>query len=226
VAVGDRVFGLERSGRIHSGTFAEQAVLPEGSVVATPDGLSDAHAGALGLAAVMAVTAIDAAELGPGRTILINGATGGVGCYATQLAAEAGARVLATARPGEEAQLLRDFGAAVTIDWTTEDVGAVAAAEGVDVLLDLVTFDPRALDELAGRALGSGGRALTTISPQSSAQMLIAMSSPDLLDRIAGHAGHGELRVPLRTSYELTEIEEAFTALRAGAVGKIGLHVA
>jgi NADPH:quinone reductase-like Zn-dependent oxidoreductase len=226
VAVGDRVFGLERSGRIHRGTFAEQAVLPEGSLARTPLHLDDAHAGALGLAALMAVTAIDAAGLESGRSILINGATGGVGCYATQLAAGAGARVLATARPGDEAQLLSECGAAVTIDWTNEDVGAIGAAEGIDVLLDLVNFDPNAIDELAGRALGTGGLALTTITPQSSSRMLLAMSSPDLLDRIARHAERGELKVPLRTSYPLSEIEDAFAALRAGAVGKIGLRVA
>src|SRR3954452_3619759 len=79
VAVGDRVFGLERSGRVHAGTFAEYALLPEASVVKTPEGVDDASAGALGLAALMAVTAIDAAELAPGQTLLINGATGGVG---------------------------------------------------------------------------------------------------------------------------------------------------
>ena len=227
VSVGDRVFGVERSGRVHNGTFAEQVVLPESAVTRTPDSIDDARAGALGLAALMAVTAIDAARLGPDSSILVNGATGGVGCYVTQLAAAAGARVLATARTGAEADLVRELGAAITIDWSTDDIAAAAAAEGgVDVLLDLVTFDPEALDRLAAQVLAPGGRALTTITPQSGAQILVAMSSPEMLDRITAHAARGELKVPLQRTFELTQIEDAFAAMRAGTLGKIGLRVA
>jgi NADPH:quinone reductase-like Zn-dependent oxidoreductase len=223
-AVGERVFGLERAPRVHNGTFAEHVVLPETSVAKTPSNVDDTHAGALGLAAVAALTAIDAARLEPGNRILINGAAGGIGCYATQLAAAGGARVLATARPGAEADLLHEFGAEITINWSTEDVAdATAKTGGVHVLLDLVTFAPDALESLSRRVLAPGGRALTTLVPTGSAQMLMVMGSPELLDRIADHAARGELKVPLQTSFKLTEIEQAFAALRAGALGKIGL---
>ncbi len=226
VSVGDRTFGLERSFRVHNGTFGEHVVLPEESVARTPDGIDDSQAGALGLAAVTALTAIDAAQLEPGSTILINGATGGVGCYATQLAAVAGARVLATASPGTGADLLRELGAEATIDWRSRDVAEAAAdLGGVDVLLDLVTFDAAALDKLAERALAPGGQALTTVAPESSAQMLMATSSPELLDRIGEHVRRAELKAPLQTVFELAEIEQAFAALQAGVLGKIGVSV-
>jgi NADPH:quinone reductase-like Zn-dependent oxidoreductase len=226
IQVGDRVFGLERSRRVHNGTFAEYVALPEDAVARTPDSLGDAHAGALGLAALMALTAIDAAQLEPKQTILINGATGGVGCYATQLATAAGAHVLATARPGAEANLLREFGAATTIDWSTRDVGAAAAdAGGVDVLLDLVTRDAGELERLSACALARGGRVFTTLIPESRAEMLFAISSPELLDRIAGHAARGSIKVPLGRRFELAALEQAFFALRDGAVGKIGVSL-
>ena len=225
-AVGDRVFGLERSFRVHRGTFAEYVALPEAAVAKTPENVADADAGALGLASLTALKAIDAARLEPGETILINGATGGVGCYATQLAAASGARVLATARPGDEADLMRALGAAAVIDWSAEDVGAAAArGGGVDVLLDLVNFDPRALDALAERTLVAGGRALTTVAPESGAQMIVSTSAPELIDRIAEHAARGELSVHVRASFALADVEHAFAALRAGGVGKIGLRV-
>lgn len=226
VAVADRVFGVERSFRVHVGTFAEYVVLPEAFVAKTPPNIDAASAGALGLASLTALKAIHAAQLEPGTTILINGATGGVGCYATQLATASGARVLATARAGAEADVLRELGAAVTIDWTTEDVGEAAArAGGVEVLLDMVNFDAQDLDTLARRALVHGGRALTTVAPESSAQMIVSTSAPELLDSIAEHAERGELRVRLRATFGLVEIEDAFTALRAGGLGKVALSV-
>jgi len=225
-AVGDRVFGLERSFRVHHGTFAEYVALPEEFVAKTPEGLADADAGALGLASLTALKAIDAARLEPGETILINGATGGVGCYATQLAIATGARVVATARAGDEADFMRALGAAAVIDWTAEDVGAAAARCGdVHVLLDLVNFDPPALDALAERTLVPGGRALTTVAPESSAQMIVSTSAPELIDRIAEHAARGELSVHVRASFALADVEQAFAALRAGGIGKIGLRV-
>jgi hypothetical protein len=95
----------------------------------------------------------------------------------------------------------------------------------VNVLLDLVNFDPRALDGLAERTLVPGGRALTTTAPESSAQMIVSTSAPELLDRIAEQAARGELSVNIRASFALAEVEQAFAAFRAGGVGKIGLRV-
>jgi NADPH:quinone reductase-like Zn-dependent oxidoreductase len=226
VAVGSRVFGLERSFRVHAGTFAEYVVLPEDFVAKTPPNIDDSTAGALGLASLTALKAIHAAQLEPGTTILINGATGGVGCYATQFAIAAGASVLATARAGAEADVMREMGAAATIDWTSEDVGEAAARTGgVQVLLDLVNFDPHGLDTLARRVLIPGGRALTTVAPGSSAEMIVSSCGPELLDLIAEQAARGELRARLRATFALVEIEDAFAELRSGGLGKVALSV-
>src|SRR5690606_31534886 len=71
-----------------------------------PAGLSVRGAGALGLAGTAALNSLDAAGVGEGDTVLVAGATGGVGAYAVQLAAARGARVIATARPGAEADFV------------------------------------------------------------------------------------------------------------------------
>ena len=75
-----------------------------------PDGLDKRSAGALGLAGTAAHDSVNAVDQQQGETILISGATGGVGALAVQLAASRGARIIATARPGTEA----DFVAGLT----------------------------------------------------------------------------------------------------------------
>jgi len=103
-----------------------------------------AEAASLGLAGA-AVASIDAAELTAGHTVLVVGATGGVGGQVVQLAARAGAQVIATADAASEAHV-RDLGAAEAIDYTGDVPAATLAAHpgGVDVLVHLAG-DPTAL---------------------------------------------------------------------------------
>jgi NADPH:quinone reductase len=72
-----------------------------------PQGVDLATAGTAPLAGIAAITAIDALELSDGDTVLIVGATGGVGSFAVQLAARAGATVVAPALPEDETYLRR-----------------------------------------------------------------------------------------------------------------------
>jgi len=85
-------------------------------------------AGALGLAGTAALAAVDAVAPLPGQTVLISGATGGVGAFAVQLAAASGAYVISTVRPGEDDDaLLRDLGIHATVDYTGDVPAAVTA---------------------------------------------------------------------------------------------------
>ena len=87
----------------HDGAWAELiTVTEELSIAPVPDGVDLAVAGAAPLAGITAITAIDALELSEGDVLLVAGATGGVGSLAVQLAARAGARVLAPALPEDE----------------------------------------------------------------------------------------------------------------------------
>ena len=96
--VGDRVFGVVTKPFLGDGSFAEYVTVPIAVGIATlPEEVAFADGAALGLAGAAAHHAVDAAELQPGQTVLVAGATGGVGNQAVQLAAKAGAHVIATA---------------------------------------------------------------------------------------------------------------------------------
>ena len=101
-AVGDEVFGfLPHAGpEVHDGTWAELILVSQDrSVARRPASADPAAAGAAPLAAITALAAYDALDLGKGATVLVVGASGGVGSFAVQLAAAAGATVLAPGCP-------------------------------------------------------------------------------------------------------------------------------
>jgi NADPH:quinone reductase-like Zn-dependent oxidoreductase len=108
VAVGDEVVGTVPLGPlIQAGTLAEYALLPADSVVVKPAGLDFVSAAAIPYAGAVATAAVDAVDPGPGQTVLVNGASGGVGSYAIQLAAARGAEVIATGTPCDADRLAR-----------------------------------------------------------------------------------------------------------------------
>src|SRR4051812_46196130 len=142
---GDAVFGFWSKPCFHDGAWAEYLVVGETAmVVPKPAALSFVQAAAMPLAAVTALLAVDAVAPAVGEPVLVTGAGGAVGRYAVQLAAHLGARVIATAKPADEARV-RALGAAHTIDYTVEDVAAAVAAlvpGGLAVLVDLVNDAP------------------------------------------------------------------------------------
>jgi NADPH:quinone reductase-like Zn-dependent oxidoreductase len=164
------------------------------------------------------------------QTVLINGATGGVGQAATQLAALRGARVIATAAPGA-ADLMRDLGAAETVDHTKGPVaGQVLAAcpDGIDAVLDLVT-PAGSIDQLV-TVLRPGGVICSTIhalDPDALAARelrgvnVVNRVTGQILTDLADLIDSGELRVRVEARVPL---EEAPTRLRGlparGARGK------
>lgn len=105
VKVGDAVFGLG------AGTSAEFAVLDAYAV--KPESMSFEQAAALGLAVETAARTLDMVDVREGSTILVDGAAGGVGTAATQLAVQRGAHVIGTASP-ERHEYLRSLGATPT----------------------------------------------------------------------------------------------------------------
>jgi NADPH:quinone reductase-like Zn-dependent oxidoreductase len=142
---GDRVFGQG------TGTFAEHALAQADEIALLPVDLGIEQAAALPLAGATALQCLEAAEPAAGQSILVNGASGGVGTYAVQLAVALGLRVTAVVSP-RNVDLARRLGAADVVDYTTDDF--VAAGEQYDVVLDLV--GNRSLDELR-RTVRTGG---------------------------------------------------------------------
>ena len=126
-----------------------------------PSGV-DAHAAAVvGLAGIAAHDALEALDVQPGETVLMSGATGGVGSIAVQLAVAAGETVIATARPGQEEEYVRGLGAAHTVDFAGDVAAAVQAIapEGVDKALHSPAMPPT----IAG-LVRAGGTVASTLA--------------------------------------------------------------
>jgi NADPH:quinone reductase len=194
---------------VHKGSWAEYVVAPEDSSVARkPDRVDFATAGAAPLAGITALAALDALELSEGVSILVVGAAGGVGSFFVQLAAAAGANVIAPGLP-EDNEYLRGLGAGEVLDRNADVAAQVREhhAEGVDALLDLVSFTP---DD---SVLKQGGRLASTLGAAGEGPgrtNLMATPSPPNLERLAQLLDAGALRVHIQHTYPL---EQAGTAL-------------
>lgn len=137
-AAGDRVTAL-----LGGGGYAEACVVDARHALPIPDGVSFEQAAALP-ETVFTVWAnvFEAGRLQPGETLLVHGATSGIGVTAIAMAKAHGARVIATGRGATKAAAARELGAAVSIDATVQDFSdAVREAGGADVILDMVGGD-------------------------------------------------------------------------------------
>ncbi|MGW3690433.1 NADP-dependent oxidoreductase [Streptomyces sp. NPDC005125] len=230
-AVGDAVFGVVMKPFLGTGSLAEYVTVPAAYGVAViPEGLNVRDAGALGLAGTAALDSVEAVAVKPGETLLISGATGGVGALAVQLAAARGVKVIATARPGTHA----DFVSALTdaevhlVDFTGDLEAQVRALApgGVDAALHLAGDGA----QLAG-LLRPGGRIASTLGfgPDAvegqdiTAYSVMADPNPQTLGALATDAASGALRVPVTATYSLEQAPDAFAAFGAGALGKLAI---
>src|SRR3954471_15506539 len=126
---GDEVFGWCK------GAFAEYACAPENNFLPKPANLTFEQAAAVGDSAFTALDAVrDQRKVQPGHEVLINGASGGVGTFAVQIAKSFGARVTGVCST-RNIDLVRAIGADEVIDYTREDF--TQSAQGYDVMLDL-----------------------------------------------------------------------------------------
>src|SRR5215212_193403 len=148
--IGDQVFGflLHANPTARDGAWSALiTVTQEQSIASVPDGVELATAGAAPLAGITAITAVDALDLSADDVVLVAGATGGVGSLAVQLAAEAGATVVAPAL-AEDEEYLRGLGVSAIVPRDGDVAVAVRERfpDGVDALLDLVNYAPGTYD--------------------------------------------------------------------------------
>ena len=236
LAVGDEVFGfVPTTPPLHDGTYAE-ALAGAGLVLARkPAGLSFEVAAAIPLAGSTALDSVDAVEIGPGHTVLVVGATGGVGHIAVQLAASRGATVIATAKTGDEEAFVRGLGASETVDYATGDVAESLRGrfpDGVEALIDAVNRGD-AFTRLA-ELVRSGGRVATTLGAADvdalaargvRATNIMGAPTPEKLSSLAELAVAGTLRVDVERTFPLSEANAALAAFQAGTRGKLVLVV-
>jgi NADPH:quinone reductase-like Zn-dependent oxidoreductase len=154
---GDEVFGDVRE---IDGAFAEYVCVPEGSLEHKPKNLTFEQAAAVPLAGSTALAAVrDAGRVQPGQRVLINGASGGVGTFAVQIAKACGADVTGVCST-RNVELVRSLGADDVIDYTRTDF--LHNGRTYDVVLDLVgnrslSDCRRALTSTGTLVLGGGG---------------------------------------------------------------------
>ena len=231
--VGERVFGQMWGDTVGRGTFAQYVAVSEepanGALAPIPEGISTSQAAALPTTGMTALGALEATGCGRDQTLLIVGATGGVGSLATQFAAAAGIRVIATARADAEGWI-RNLGATDTIDYAQRELADTLAdnyPEGVDALG--VVGDQKLFASAAGH-VRDGGAAVSIAygAPQElTDDQRIAASNytlhdkPALLERVSRELADG--RIALQIQEEIT-LDQAPAALArnqsGGARGK------
>ena len=145
---------------------------------------------------------------------------------AVQYAAAAGARVLATARPGEEADFVRGLGAHEVVDYTGDLASQVRAVcpDGVDVVLHFAGDG-----ETLVAALTEKGRLASTVGygPDQHPAAIFIMANPtgETLRRLAADVADGKVTVPVGRTYPLDQVPAAFADFASGTRGKIAITV-
>jgi NADPH:quinone reductase-like Zn-dependent oxidoreductase len=218
-APGDEVFGWipHADPAVHVGTWTDLVVLAaDGFVAAKPANVSFEDAGAAGLAGVTALAALDALDLAAGETLLIVGATGGVGSFAVQLAREAGVSVIAPALPEDEGYL-RGLGVRELVERGADVAAAVRERHpaGVDALLDVVSYTPGEFDANAG-ALTEDGRGASVVGAAGEGPgrfNVMGTSDPGNAERLARLLEAGTVKVPIQRTFPLEQAGEALDAL-------------
>jgi NADPH:quinone reductase-like Zn-dependent oxidoreductase len=228
ISVGDEVIVFRTRG-----AYAADLVVADSTLTRKPAGLGWPEAGGLMLAGATAVHTLEATGVGEGDTVLVHGASGGVGLYAVQLARLRGARVIATASERNH-DLLRELGAEPVVygEGLLDRVRALAP-NGLDAALDLIGND-EAMD--VSLALVDRDRIATIANfargPQEGVKVLGGGPGADAGDEIraaarpelARLAGSGRLRVLVAATYPLDDAADAHRQIATGhTTGKIAL---
>ena len=236
--IGDRVTAL-----LAGGGYAERAVVDARHALPVPGALDWTQAAALPeTVCTVFANVFEAGALKAGETLLIHGATSGIGVTAIQMAKAFGARVIATSRGADKAEAARKLGADVSLDATAVDlVAAIKAEGGADVALDMVGA---AYADLHQAVLNSGAR-WVVIATQSGARaeidlmrlMLkrIVLTGSTLRSRPADEKARliaevervawpwvasGQVRPPVGATFPLAEAASAHRWMEADHVGK------
>jgi len=251
--VGAEVMGIRLGQRItasdYYGGFAEERVVAEDVVVATPDDMEDAQAAALRLTFTPSYLALVVrAQLQAGETLVVTGATGGIGYSAMQLGRYLGARVIGAVGSAEKAAYLREHGFAETIDYSRESfkdrVNALTEGHGADVIFEVIGGE---IFEQSLRCINTGGRILVLgfasgrIGEVSSNLVLLknaaivgsflggwkkrkpaeVVAVNEAVMRILRETG---MRIPIARTFPMAEAAQAMkTLLGRSTIGKIAL---
>ena len=230
--VGDAVYA---SNFENGGFYAEYVAVEAENVARLPRALDLRQAGAMPLTGVTALQGIDALKLKKGETVIIHGATGGVGSLAVQFAEARGARVFATASGRDGSALVRRLGADAAVDGHRDNIVKAArrfAPDGVDAVLAFAGGN--ALEQCLD-VVRPGGRVAypNGVEPEPKRRRGIRIKSYDGVpgvrqyERLNRAIQAAKLKVPIAETYRLADAAKAHKRLAKGHVlGKIVLRVA
>lgn len=229
---GDEVYGDNLNLK---GGFAEYAVAPESALALKPEALTFAEASTLPQAGAIALQGTKAA--GPGRRVLINGAGGGSGAFAIQLAKQAGAHVTGVDNAAK-LDFMRSVGADDVIDYHQRDFTRTGP---YDLVLDLVAhrsvFAYRRALARGGRYLCVGGtaRALLRVLTLGSVVglltgrrlgVLAVKTGPEHFESLAEQCVSGDVRILIDRTFALDEVPQALAHVGEGrALGKVVIQI-
>ena len=232
--VGDAVYSYVWD-NVHGGFYAEYVAVPADAVGHIPAGIDLKHAGAMAVSALTALQGVDdALHIKSGETLIIHGASGGVGSLAVQFAKLRGARILATASGDDGVSFVSRLGAATAVDGRHGDIGAVArhfAPGGVDAVLALVGGESleACIDQLrpGGRvAFPEGVQPEPRARPGLAPVKYNAVAGPQEYTRLNQAIVAAKLEVPIAAEFPLSDAAGAQRAIAAGHVlGKIVLRI-
>jgi NADPH2:quinone reductase len=218
---GDRVVGMIPFGRIGGrvGAYAQAAAVDPGWLAPLSTDLDDATAATLPLNALTARQALDIIDAAPGATLLVTGASGAVGGFATQLAVSAGLRVLAQASHDDD-EWVASLGPAEVIARETD----LATIGPVDAVLDAVPLGPS-----SAATLREGGIAVFTRPPQPPEpppglrfETVLVQSNADQLRALIAELEAGRLRTRIAEVLPLEQAARAHELNEAGGLrGKV-----
>jgi NADPH:quinone reductase len=248
--VGDRVKGFTPGDRVYAfglvnpkgGFYAEYAAVKAEDVSRIPGNLTTQQAGAMPVDAMTALRGLDdTLGLKPAESVMIFGASGGIGHLAAQLATRMGARVFAVASGSDGVALVKSLVAdAVVVDGHKDDIAAAArqfAPNGLDAAL-ITAGGPAADDALT--AVRAGGRVAypNGVEPTPEppfgidAKSYDGMPDPQAIEKLnrliesSGPPGTEPFKVHVARSYPLDQAAEAHRALDEHYLGKLVLQTA
>jgi len=239
--IGERVWLFNGQWERPYGTAAEFITLPANQTVPLPNSVSFEVGASIGIPLMTAMHAVQACGSLLGKTVLVPGAVGSVGYYATQLACMAGARVIAIVSSEEKAAQARQIRAAETINYKTEQlverVLALTDGKGADAIIDL---DAATHAPLYGQLLRFQGKAVVYGSNQPQLSMpfgpmilgfvniycfIVYKLPPEEMQQVIGSVQsilmHPTLRHPPTAIYPLGEIAAAHQQVERGANAKV-----
>lgn len=229
-APGDEVFGMPGFPKIANG-YAEYVVAPAHELAAKPKAISHAAAAALPLCGLTALQTLDRLDVAAGQRVLVNGAAGGVGHLAVQLARALGAHVIGVSRTRNH-EFLRDLGANEVVDY--QQVRVADAVRGADVVVDCAGDDSLVASlrrggvfaRVPGAANGPGP--LEEAAKAAGVRVVRHVVHPDGhgLARLARAVDDGVLTPAVTTTLPLAQAARAHELLDGGhSRGKIVLTV-